>query len=475
MARLTPAGIEPTDLTGYVERIEGVLRGALGADLNLAPETPQGQLAGDLALVATELDELAVYVAAGLNLFQAQDRQLGDYSTLVSLPRIVGERSSVTATLTGTPTTQIPAGSRARATAGGIFATTVDAIIGATGSVDVLMRATEVGRIVADVGELNTLIDAIAGWTGITNAAAATLGRLAETDAEYRRRYSAVVAVHSVDSLEAICARVREQAGVTDCVTHENTTASAVTTQGVSIAARSILSIVDGGLNADVAAAIAATKPAGTATDGDVSVNVPHAQGFTIPISFRRVRPVPLIIELVTALRAGFPSTGLAAIRTNIMQWFAGDWPIASNGVFDESGLQIGESLDENRLRTPINAVPGHNIESLVVRRRSPGSGAMATATVAGGEVDTTITVNDGGTGYSATTQVRLVGGGGTGATATATVSNAGIITAVTRSARGSGYTSAPLVVFDGGPVGDPDLDQRYTINIDDISLGIAT
>ena len=473
MARLTPAGIEPTDLTGYVERFEGVLRSALGVDVNLASETPQGQLAGGLAQVATELDELAVYVAAGLNIFQAEGRQLGDYSTLASLPRIAGEFSSVTATLSGAPLTQIPSGSRARATAGGIFATTVDAIIGAAGSVDVLMRASEIGRIVADAGELNTLIDAIAGWTGITNTAAATLGRLTETDAEYRRRYTAVVATHSVDSLEAICARVREQSGVTDCLTRENATAATVTVQSVSIAARSILAIVDGGLDADVAAAIAATKPAGAPTVGDVSVNVPHAQGFTIPISFRRVRPVPLIIELVAALRTGFPSSGLATIRTNIMQWFSGEWPVPGPGIFDQSGLGIGESLDENRLRTPINAVPGHTIESLVVRRMSPGSGAMATATVASGEVDTSITVNDGGTGYTATTQVRLVGGGGTGATATATVSS-GVITAVTRTARGSGYTSAPLVVFDEGPVSDPDLDQRYTIDIGDIVLSLS-
>ena len=51
MATLTAAGITPTDLTGYVERLEQALMNALGADLNLAPETPQGQLAGEFGLV----------------------------------------------------------------------------------------------------------------------------------------------------------------------------------------------------------------------------------------------------------------------------------------------------------------------------------------------------------------------------------------------------------------------------------------
>ena len=152
MAKLTAAGIEPTDLTGYVERIEAALVAAFGADLNLAAETPQGQLAGVLGLVLTELDELATHVAAGANLHQALGRQLDDYGALFALPRIAGERSSVTATLSGTAGTIVPAGRRARTGAGAVFATTATAIIGAGGTVDVLYRSVVFGPIVAGVG-----------------------------------------------------------------------------------------------------------------------------------------------------------------------------------------------------------------------------------------------------------------------------------------------------------------------------------
>ena len=37
MAVVDQAGISPTDLAGYVERLEELLRDALGADLDLAP------------------------------------------------------------------------------------------------------------------------------------------------------------------------------------------------------------------------------------------------------------------------------------------------------------------------------------------------------------------------------------------------------------------------------------------------------
>lgn len=72
---------------------------------------------------------------------------------------------------------------------------------------------------------------------------------------------------------------------------------------------------------------------------------------------------------------------------------------------------------------------------------------ALATAAVAAGAV-TTITVSNGGTGYTVAPTVSLVGGGGTGATATATVSGAGVITAITKVAGGTGYTTAPSVVI---------------------------
>lgn len=59
------------------------------------------------------------------------------------------------------------------------------------------------------------------------------------------------------------------------------------------------------------------------------------------------------------------------------------------------------------------------------------------------------ITVTAGGTGYSVAPAVSLVGGGGTGATATATVAG-GAVTGITLTAPGSGYTYPPIVQFAG-------------------------
>ncbi len=54
------------------------------------------------------------------------------------------------------------------------------------------------------------------------------------------------------------------------------------------------------------------------------------------------------------------------------------------------------------------------------------------------------------GTGYTSAPSVTISGGGGTGATATATVAG-GVISGVTIGSGGSGYTTAPTVTFSGG------------------------
>ena len=89
-------------------------------------------------------------------------------------------------------------------------------------------------------------------------------------------------------------------------------------------------------------------------------------------------------------------------------------------------------------------AAPGRR-----VRLSMPGSGATATAVLAGGAV-ASITVTAGGSGYTSTPTVSITGGGGTGATATAVVTSSAV-SSITVTAGGSGYTTAPTVSLTGG------------------------
>jgi hypothetical protein len=74
------------------------------------------------------------------------------------------------------------------------------------------------------------------------------------------------------------------------------------------------------------------------------------------------------------------------------------------------------------------------------------GSGAILTPVISGGAV-TSVTIANGGSGYSTAPVIQFVGGTGTGATATCTVSS-GAIAAVTVTAGGANYTVAPSVLL---------------------------
>jgi hypothetical protein len=81
---------------------------------------------------------------------------------------------------------------------------------------------------------------------------------------------------------------------------------------------------------------------------------------------------------------------------------------------------------------------------------------ATGTATLTGSFV-TSVSITDGGYGYTNTPLVRFIGGGGSGAQATAVVSN-GVVIAINVFNAGYGYTSAPLVVIDPPFIPNPVL-----------------
>jgi hypothetical protein len=63
------------------------------------------------------------------------------------------------------------------------------------------------------------------------------------------------------------------------------------------------------------------------------------------------------------------------------------------------------------------------------------------------------VSIFNGGTGYSSGTSVATTGGTGSGLTVNTTVNASGVVTAVTVSSRGSGYLAGDLVTVAGGNV----------------------
>lgn len=364
MARIDSSGIAATSLQEYVTLLGLRFRNALGDDLDLSPETPQGQIIGVLALTLAEFDEVAVAIANGLSLTHAQGTQLDALGSQLNIPRIQAVRSTVTATFTGMAGTVIPAGVRAAASDTAIFETTARATVGAQGTVDAPMRAVEYGPIAVAPGALNRLVAGRSGITAVTNAQAATVGRYRESDAVYRKRYRTVIARNAVRSKDAILSAVLNVADVEHAEVVENSTAAAVTRGGVSIAAHSIAVLVQGGTDAAIAAALAKAKPLGIGTVGTTSETV---DGETI--RFTRATDIPIAVGATISLRAGFNNiSGLRQIRAALIEYV--------------DRLAIGEGIaSANDLFIPLYSVPGH-IATNVTAARVTGATGITTANI---------------------------------------------------------------------------------------------
>ena len=370
MPTYSSQGFSPVTLAGYKTLLEDVFKDALGQDIDVSSETPTGQLVGGLSLLLAVVDESEISLSNAHSLLRSSGIQVDDQLSILNILRMDAQHSTAGVTITGEPGTTVPRGARASTTSGDVFETSSAIVILSSGSASVSMRAVEPGPIVADAGTLTRINDVISGWEGVTNAAAATLGRDVETDLAAKRRQRRHIGRNARGSLAAIEAAVREMEGVSDALVVDNPTNASVNERGETINARSIYVVAEGGSNAAVATAISQSKPAGTPMSGTQATNISvfNAQGQVVgtrAITFSRVFDVPVTATVNITLDAEFPADGTAAILDAII------------GYFDTLG--ISSFVDSDRLRAAIVATPGHTVTSLTVARKT-GSGDPETA-----------------------------------------------------------------------------------------------
>ena len=362
MATVTPQGITPTTLPQYVTRLGGVWRTALGDDLSLATETPQGQTIDGLAIVFAEIDEAIVALGNGHSLDRSSGVAQDDQADLLNVERRRATRSVVTATMVGVAGTGIPINSRVATSANDVFATTIAVSIPASSTIDVEMRSVDVGAIAAAAGDLTTIIDVIAGWETATNVVAASLGDTQETQSEFRLRYRRHVGRNALTTNQALEGRILDVAGVADVLVRDNSTAASVTVQGQAIAARGVYAAVEGGTDAAVAEIIARAKTAGAPTVGGTSVTVNQldADGMpagTIAINFDRVTLTPITATFTITPGMDFPGDGIMRINDGLVAY------VAQQGISDP--------IDSTRILAPILSVPGHQLGTVTIAKRT--------------------------------------------------------------------------------------------------------
>ena len=236
-----------------------------GDDIANADQTPQGQLAGLIAVLEVVIGEALVRLGNATSVNDAVGTQLDTLGELLDILRQRPTRSRVTATVTGVAGTNLPAASRARTVDGDVFRTVADVVLAPSPGVSVEMEAVEEGSVMAAAGALTQIVTVVAGWETITNAAAAVIGIPRQGDPEYRTSYRRRTAHRAIGSIAAIKSAIDEALGGKQEV-KDNDTKSDIVEQEFTIYPNSILAVVQSGTDATIQRAIETARGMGVGT-----------------------------------------------------------------------------------------------------------------------------------------------------------------------------------------------------------------
>jgi uncharacterized phage protein gp47/JayE len=349
MAGLTPAGFEAKTAAEILADIEAAQKASLGADLDVSPEQPLGQINGIVAAKLRELWEALglVYVARipagasgasleGIGEITALSRLGATYGT-TTLTVILGAgrtlAAGAVASVTGQPTNR--------------WVTTAAATnaSGAQASVSVAARAESPGLQRANAGTISVIATPVTGWVGVTNAADAIPGAAAETDPALRRRRAETIRAGGSSPLDAVRRAIADVTDVTQVRVFENAT-DFVDADGRPPHSLDVL--VVGGTDQAVADALWSAKAAGIRTWGSTSRTVTDSGGTARSVSFSR----PSVVNVyVAATVERDPSVYPTAADLLAVVGPA----LAAVGDL----LQIGEPVRVELLRSTIFRLPG--------------------------------------------------------------------------------------------------------------------
>ena len=339
--------------------------------LNCEPSSPMGQV---VDLIVAEIEAKNAEIVFLMNMVNpntAQGKFLDALAALYGLSRKISEPTIVSATLTGLKGTNIPYGAIAQDSNGNQFRHNVGGgvTIPNAGSIVSTFASVEHGAVSVAPGALNQIVTVIAGWDGITNAAAGATGRDEETDAELRNRITASYAINATSYVEAIEANLAELPGVIDVKVLENFTDTARTIYSLSVNPHSIAVCIVGGADADIARTIFERKDAGCGTTGAYLVSYVATEYNNATYTYRITRPSAASLKVKVEFFADNLGSDLVAdIKAAIVA------DILGQGANDRIGL--AETVYASRFYAVVQGVTDSPIKTITVALDSGAYGA---------------------------------------------------------------------------------------------------
>lgn len=352
MSSIGPNGFALETLLQRIAALQASFQAIFGPDINLDPNSIDGETLGIFAESAANLDLLAQTIYQSFDPSQATGAALARLVLLNGINKDLGTFSLVALTCTGTSGTLIGAGSLVNSADGtSQWATLDDATIGDGGTVVISAACTLIGPVVAAANALTVIATPLYGWQTVTNATAAIAGSNTETDEALRARRNQSTATPSQGIIDGIYGAILNIEGITAAVLYEN---PSDTTDGNGLPSHSMNLVVQGGAATDIGNALWRKRSVGSTQVGAQAVIIEDSFGNPHQMNF----DVPTEIEIYVIVNGnqlpGYPSDGTTEIQNAIVAWAL-------------ANLSIGDEVVQSGLYTPINTIPGVSITSVYI------------------------------------------------------------------------------------------------------------
>lgn len=269
-------------------------------DLNTDPETPQGQLIDSQTAAIHQKDVELAFLAQQFNPQTASGRWQDALAKIYFISRKPAINSTCVCTLTGINGTTVTAGALIRSTYDQtLWSLNGDATIGSDGTTTATFTCQSEGAIQAGAATLTQIVTTVPGWDAVTNATAAEVGQLVESQAAFEVRRYQSVALNGRSTTAAVYARVAEVNNVIAAYVTDNKTNVNKTVDGYTLSPHSIYVAVIGGDDDDIAEAIYNSVSAGCDYNGNTTVNVTDPNTRAVEaVAFMRPTQLPLYVKV---------------------------------------------------------------------------------------------------------------------------------------------------------------------------------
>ena len=359
-------GFHAPDYPTVLADLEAEYRTIYGSDVNLDPDTQDGQWLAVQALAIFDTIQVAQAVYNSFSPATAQGDALSRNVKINGIRRNDPSYSQVDLRIVGQIGTTITDGV-AEDVLGQKWLLPSPTLIPVAGEITVTATAEEIGDVSAAIGTVNKIATPTRGWQTVENLAAATPGAPVESSAELRIRQTQSTALPSLTVLEGITGAVASLDDVTRIRGYENDTNA---TDADGIPANSTAHVVEGGDAQEIGDTIAAKKTPGTGTYGTTTVETEDKFGVPNDINFFRPTAATIGVEITLTALAGY-TTDFADL-------------IAEAVAADINALLIGDDVLLSKLYVPAN-LPGtaagdtYNITNLRIKK---DAGAFGTADI---------------------------------------------------------------------------------------------